>query len=298
MKEENKKIIVTHDSSFHTDDTFAVAVLLMMYPQAEVMRSRDPEAAKRADFVVDVGLEHDPVRGLFDHHQPGGAGERPNGIPYASFGLVWKEFGANLAGGKREAEVVDRRLAQPIDAHDNGLAIAEYNFENIREYTIGDFLYSFLAAGAQKPDELYEVFMHNVGLAKGLLEREIINAKDYVQGVEIIKKCYDQSDDKRIIEIPGEGLPWQDVFAKLPEPLFVVYPRRDGMWGIRAMPDKTKPYGFNRKDLPSAWGGRAGEELANITGVKDAKFAHRALFMAAALSKEGALELARIALKD
>ena len=44
------------------------------------------------------------------------------------------------------------------------------------------------------------------------------------------------------------------------------------------------------------WAGKKDEELQKITGVSDALFAHRKLFMAAAKSKEGALKLAKIAL--
>ncbi len=42
----------------------------------------------------------------------------------------------------------------------------------------------------------------------------------------------------------------------------------------------------NRKDLPEAWAGRADAELAEVTGVPDARFCHAGRFMAVAGSRE------------
>ena len=88
--------IVTHNGHFHTDELMAVAVLLLKFPDAEVVRTRDEKIIKQADIAVDVGQIYDPASTRFDHHQPGGARKRENGIPYASFGLVWKEYGVEL----------------------------------------------------------------------------------------------------------------------------------------------------------------------------------------------------------
>ena len=73
-----------------------------------------------ADMRVDVGRRSDPATGDFDHHQKGGAGERPNGIRYASFGLVWRQLGAQLGGGDEAAAAIDERLVQGVDANDTG----------------------------------------------------------------------------------------------------------------------------------------------------------------------------------
>src|SRR3989344_7727778 len=131
--------IVTHDSSFHTDDIFACATLLILYPDAEIIRSRDQKVIESADIVFDVGGIYDPQNKKFDHHQTGGAGKRENGIPYASFGLVWKEFGEKICGGKEEAEIIDRELVVAIDAIDNGVEVSTPVFEDVNVFNIGDF---------------------------------------------------------------------------------------------------------------------------------------------------------------
>jgi uncharacterized UPF0160 family protein len=270
--------------------------MLLKHPEAEVIRSRDPEVHASADYVLDTGMIYDPAKNRFDHHMPEGAGVRENGIPYASSGLVWKEFGEELAGGKREAEIIDTKLIQPLDAHDNGVAIAEYKFQGIREYTIGDFLFSFLSDSDSDGKRLYDIFMGNVGRAKELLIREITRAKEVAKGEIAVRAAYDRSEDKRLIELPTEELPWRQVLGALPEPLYIVYQRRDKHWGIKAVPDFTKPYGHNRKDLPESWSGKTNEELQKATGVPDTLFAHRGLFMAAAKTREGVLALAQKAL--
>ena len=102
--------IVTHNGNYHTDEVFAVATLLLVYPDAEIVRSRDNVVIGSANIVVDVGGEYDRARMRFDHHQPEGAGRRENGIPYAAFGLVWKEFGERVAGGEESAKIIEDEL--------------------------------------------------------------------------------------------------------------------------------------------------------------------------------------------
>jgi len=54
----------------------------------------------------------------------------------------------------------------------------------------------------------------------------------------------------------------------------------------------------NRKNFPKLWAGLRDEELQNVTGVPDAIFCHRGLFLAIAKSKEGAIKLAQIAVES
>ncbi|MCE9517420.1 MYG1 family protein [Candidatus Nomurabacteria bacterium] len=94
-----KKILVTHNGTFHADDVFATATLsLLLDGNIKVIRTRDPKIIASADYVYDVGGEYNLYKNLFDHHQKGGAGKRENGIPYAAFGLVWKSYGAAICG--------------------------------------------------------------------------------------------------------------------------------------------------------------------------------------------------------
>ncbi|MEK7194582.1 MAG: MYG1 family protein [Patescibacteria group bacterium] len=288
--------IATHNSTYHADDVFAVATILLIEPEARVIRTRDKDLISPADYVVDVGMEYEPEKNRFDHHQLGGAGKRENGIQYASAGLVWRKFGEILAGGKREAEIIDRIFMEPLDAHDNGMPIAEYRYEGIRDYSIVDFFYSYLSKPNDSEENLYKIFMNVVGVAKELLVREINRAKETVLSEVAVEEIYEATKDKRVIILEKEHN-WYSTLMQKPEPVYVIYPRNDGVsWGVKCVPATSKVFGTRRKDLPIAWGGKTDEELQKITGVPDALFAHRGLFMASAKTREGAIALAELAL--
>ena len=100
----------THGGKFHADDVFATALLQIVRPDIRITRGFTvPD-----DFdgiVYDVGL------GMFDHHQEPRE-TRPNGVPYAAFGLLWRVLGPGLVG-ENQARLVDENLIQPLDLHDN-----------------------------------------------------------------------------------------------------------------------------------------------------------------------------------
>lgn len=278
---------------YHADDVFAVATLLMVFPDSQIIRTRDSAKIDLADIVVDVGMVYDPVKMRFDHHQEGGAGIRGNGIPYASFGLVWKEYGERLVGPEVK-EIIDEKLVMPIDAPDNGVSIYNPVFKNVQPYNIQEFLYSFLTYEESGGDYLFNTFMKVVEIAKEILAREIAKAMEKVEGMKKVKLLLDASIDKKLI-IMDEPLPWERVLVPVPQTLFVVYPRREENWGAIGVPLAVS--GFERKKLfPLAWAGKCDEELQELTGVKDAMFCHRGRFIATARSKEGAIELAKLAL--
>lgn len=63
--------IITHPGSAHKDDFMSVSILLATLGSAEIFR-REATSEDLADpetYVVDVGMEHNPDRHNFDHHQ-------------------------------------------------------------------------------------------------------------------------------------------------------------------------------------------------------------------------------------
>lgn len=82
------KAVLTHPGSAHKDDFLACCLLVARYP-IPIWR-RDPEPADLADpgiLVIDIGGEHEPDRGNFDHHQF--PAEHP---PICSLSLVLQHF--------------------------------------------------------------------------------------------------------------------------------------------------------------------------------------------------------------
>lgn len=293
MSEKNLKII-THSGNFHTDEVFACAILSILNDgNVEIVRSRDKDVWATGDYVVDVGGEYDPSRGLFDHHQEGGAGVRPNGIPYSSFGLVWKEFGEKVSRSTYVARVIDERIVQPVDAGDNGFETFGVRGE-VAPYILQDVISAFRPGWNEARTE-DEGFFEAVPFAEKILSREIVRAKTEEEGKRHAEEAYVKAEDKRII-ILEDHYPWYEALGTQPEPLFVVKPDRGNMgkWKIEAV--RSDVHSFkNRKNLPSMWAGKTGAELAEVSGVSDALFCHNKLFVAVAGSKEGALKLARIA---
>ena len=299
MPNDRKNLtIVTHSGRFHADDCFAVATLLILLESTgatgTIVRSRNASVIEKGDFVVDVGGVYDETRNLFDHHQEGGAGKRENGIAYASFGLVWKRFAKEFTGSVDVVVLLDGKLVQGIDAIDNGLEFYEVDPEAPEPYLPDNLVSAFLPTWKEERD-MDEAFSEAVGIAKRLLLREIIKAKDKLEAFVIVERAYSEAKDKRLI-ILDKNYPWQEVADKHPDILFVVKPG-DGNWHALAV--RKSLYKFeNRLDFPKEWAGKRDQDLSVASGVSDAVFCHNNLFIAVARSKEGAVSLASKALQN
>lgn len=289
--------IATHNSHFHPDDVFAVAALSLHIKQPlEIIRTRDISTIKSADYAVDVGIEYDEKRNYFDHHQKNGAGIRTNGIPYASFGLVWKKYGNSICGSEEIAQIIEKKIVEPVDAEDNGVGIASPIIDEVYPYSYWNVISSLNPTWKEKDKNLNELFGKAAELSREILLREIERARHFVEGRDFVEQAYDSAEDKRLIVLNDE-YSWSDILINRTEPLFVVGPNfEEKQWRVLAV--RTDVHSFkNRKDLPKNWGGRQGEELALETGVPDATFCHNKLFIAAAKSKEGAIRLAKLAIE-
>lgn len=296
----NTIVIATHDGMFHSDDCFSVAALLKVLEKnpapANVVRTRDPKMLAAADFVVDVGGVYDEEKNRFDHHQEGGAGQRASTIPYASFGLVWQKFGADIAGSKEVAAIVDHSLVSPVDAHDTGIDIYKKVFPDTKPYMINNFVHNLRPTWREDAKSVDARFLEAVAFARKVLEREITHAIASLAAKSFVLEAYQRAEDKRII-ILDAYYPHEETLALFPEPLFAVSPRPDGKWNVRTLRDDVSLF-KNRRDLPEAWAGKRDAEFAAITGVPDALFCHNGRFMAVAKSKEGAIALTQKALKS
>ncbi len=55
-------IIATHSGKFHADDVWAVAVLDLVFPDSDLVRTRDPEVIAAADeaglAMLFTGMRH------------------------------------------------------------------------------------------------------------------------------------------------------------------------------------------------------------------------------------------------
>jgi uncharacterized UPF0160 family protein len=292
-------LVATHSGSFHADDVFAIAVLGLLDGPIEVVRTRERDVLAQADLRVDVGFRDDASTGDFDHHQRGFDAARDNSLRYASFGLVWREFGARVCGGDQEvADAVDATLVQSVDANDTGQQLSEPLIDGVRPMTVNGIIGGFNPRWDENltEEQERERFDAAVALAEGILTREIASAASGRRSQHMVREAIAAAADPRVVEL-SVNAPWKQVLVpEAADALFVIYPKRQG-FGLEAVPRELGSF-ENRRDLPASWGGLEGPDLVEATGVQDALFCHPKRFLAVARSREGIKQLAELALDE
>lgn len=301
MKNKEKiKKLVTHNGSFHADDIFACAALSLLLEKKkqkfEIIRTRDEKIIKTGDYVFDVGGIYNAGKNKFDHHQVGFKEKRKGGIILSSFGLVWRKYGPEIAGSKKVSEIIEKKLVAPIDAWDNGFDLVKNKYD-ISPYYIQHAFAILRPTWKEKKLSEDIMFRKGVSIAKEIIAREIIQANDSIEASRMVVSIYKKSKNKKIIVLDRE-YPYEYTLQSFSEPIFVIYPREtDGTWGVKAVRKDLQSF-KNRKDFPKKWAGLREDTLPKVSGVSDAVFCHKALFLAVAKSKKGAIRLAEIAVKS
>jgi uncharacterized UPF0160 family protein len=288
----NDKTIATHNGNFHADDVFSIAALKSIFPSFNLIRTRDLAIIGQADIVIDVGGEYNPDAGRFDHHQRGGAGERENGIPYSSFGLIWQKYGLEICQGNQDvANSVDAGLVSTIDAIDCG------HVEGVSQGISLSQTISMFNPTWQEDSNFDSCFDEAVDFASRVLTRFIASANGGISAKAIVATAIDNAEDSRVIVLE-KYTPWKrTVHALSEDALYMIYPSSSGQWRIQTVP--VEPGSFeDRKSLPIAWAGLSDKALQEVTGIDDAMFCHNGLFIAGAESFESTMKMASIALEE
>ncbi len=291
------KVVATHDGPFHADDVFSIAAFEILFGDISVIRTRDMEKIKTADIAVDVGRIYDPEACRFDHHQE--IMYRENKIPYAGFGLMWKHYGTQIAGGEEEAKYIEQKLVLPIDAGDNGVAISKPLFEGVSQYAVYNIVSSFEPTHLEGSYDMDAAFFEAVKMAKLVLSREIAGARALVDTKRKVKEVYENAENKALLVFEDHFSGLSGVVQEYKDVVFIVSPynKAENSWSLRAIKKGDGTF-ENRKDLPENWAGKEGEEFQKLTGVSGAKFCHLKRFAAFTTDKESALALAKIALRE
>jgi len=287
----------THDGRFHADEIFALAVLNLFYPDLEIVRSRDESVYKNADIIVDVGHVYDPDNHIFDHHQRNFSLKRESGIPYASFGLVWKQYGELLCGSPETSEYIDSAIVQAIDADDNGIDIYETKIDGIGFHTLSDIIESFVPRYVDN-DKVQKGFDRALNFATSYMKSQIKLAIELFEvALPNIRNAIEVAEDPRILIFKKFDKTWLNFISRESEDaLFVIFPTHRKTWAIRCIPKKGKKFEYC-KLLPAEWGGRQ-KDFAEISDVQDALYCHNGCFLAEADSLEEADNIAVIALDN
>lgn len=288
--------IGTHNGQFHADEVFAVAILRELYPNANIIRTRNSSVLQACDIVVDVD------GGQYDHHTTEKE-YRENEIPFASAGLIWRDFGKEVIGTyasenhidiEKVFHSIDESLFQGIDALDNGHQLDK----DYRITGISDIISGFNLTWNSDEDE-DEAFEQAVTFATQVLRNKLAGVIAKEEAKHIIVDALENRKTKELL-ILDTFCPWTKTLLELDEEeevLFVVFPEKSGEHRIQVVP--KEPSSFDaRKDLPLSWAGKRDNELGDIVGISDAVFCHPARFIAGAVSYESIMKMAELALEE
>jgi uncharacterized UPF0160 family protein len=298
--------LVTHSGGFHADELLSSVILTRLFPEAELVRTRDaamtaPGAGK---IIYDVGRDYDAAAGIFDHHQ------RPNplredGQPYSSFGLIWKHFGRDYLRAMDVPQEdldhihhsMDQGFVLPIDLMDNG-ALNPSVAGPLAGMTLPVLLESLKPVFDDRSDDADDqAFGAALTVARAFVEAAVKNKASKRRAEAIVTRAIEAAGPSPILELPM-GMPFRAAVEKAgaDHMLFVVHPR-GGDWALTTIRKSGDTF-ESRADLPEAWAGLTDAALEAASGVKGAKFCHNGRFIAVADGREAILKMADLAVTE
>lgn len=296
--------LVTHDGSFHYDEVLATAVLLEIYPDAEVIRTRVDEIIKTGDIVYDVGGEFDPSKNRFDHHQKSfqDTFSPRYEIRMSSAGLIYKyycdklfeKYGFSKSSGIYEdiREKIYAEFFLPADAIDNGYDI----FGELKPRTVADVVRSFNVYSTSNESVKEESKRFRNALRFVSLDlRNYLNSvlMDYVVNYEALYE--ELSGFEGDVFVTSKKLTTDlvyDIDQKLNKDIKFVVVKNDKEARILTMPVEKGKFGI-KYPLHPKWRGLAGDDLVKASGIPGCVFVHATGFTGGNKTVEGAIEMCR-----
>ncbi|XP_025193067.1 UPF0160 protein MYG1, mitochondrial [Melanaphis sacchari] len=323
------KKLGTHNGVFHCDEAFGSYMLQLLFPDLEIVRTRDEELLAECDIVIDVGGVYDHSKRRYDHHQRSFNHSMSTLTPNAkwttklsSAGLVYLHYGHDVLKKVIASDVPDNTLntiyskvyetfVQEVDAIDNGVPICEgtprYNIHTHLSSRVGNFNKKWNHVGEY--DDM-KAFKQAMQLIKCEFEETVLYAfQTWLPArslvIDALEKRYETHKSGRVIEF-NQSCPWKEHYFVLEEELgedlspkidFVIYyDNSNSAWRIQSIP--INPHSFtSRKPLPKNWWGIRDDELSDISGIKDCIFCHATGFLGGNKTKEGILEMCEKAIE-
>jgi len=320
--------IGTHNGTFHCDEVLPCFLLkqLPRYKDAEIVRTRDPKQLHQCDLVVDVGGVYSPENHRYDHHQRTFTesmhslrADKKWTTKLSSAGLVYLHFGheivaqlLELTPGDPVTQVVYDKVyenfVEEVDAIDNGV---DQTDEEPR-YRISTNLSSRVGGCNPKWNEKNINEMARFEKAMAMVGAEILDRVDFYKTSWLPARAVVMKAVKSRNEIDGSGeimcfteggCPWKDHLFTLEEELglsppvkYALFADSNGAWRVQCVPLKLGSF-ENRLSLPEEWRGVRDEELSTKSGIPGCIFVHASGFIGGNKTYEGALAMARAALK-
>ena len=291
--------MAVHNGIFHADEVFGVALMQTIEPDLQVVRTRDEAILAECDLVADVG------GGVYDHHQADKI-LREDGLPYCAFGLLWRDYGKQFTHiicpslNEEELEAIAYKVSMEfitqIDASDNGITLNTYASPVT---TLSQIISSYIPLESEE-QTLEDGFWEAVKFAKHLLQKVVRQYGEYYDNLRYMKEALRTQDVQHThVLVLEKAVKWKDILLELDTQenvLFVIFEDLTGSWRVQTVPKEENSFEA-RKDLPSDWSALRNEELSQVTGVEGCIFCHPNLFIAGNETKEGALEMAYLAVQ-
>lgn len=298
VKNIDEASFVTHSGKFHADEVFSSILLEKIFGDITLIRLPEVDNVNVENKIVyDIG------GGKFDHHQPGGNGQRENEFRYAAFGLLWNEYGRKYLESITDQdvdecfEIFDKNFVQFIDASDNGQI--DYDSVNIKVISLSDVIERFNPKWDEEIDS--DVYFEKVlTVAREIFDENIKSAIAKCKAKKYVDEAIEKSSDGIMVldqYMPYEEFVHESKNEKAKDILYVVLKSNRGGYNARCISSKIGSFEC-RKRFPESWAGLRNENLQNVTGIKSATFCHNARFICSATDKEGAIELAKLAVKS
>lgn len=287
--------LITHDGTPHADDLFAYSILSNLFPDHELIRTRDTKIihSNEQRIVFDVGQQFDNYV-YFDHHQPRSP-VNEEGFTFSSFGLIWLKFGLDFMNNigisysdylsYKTHDQVYKRFVRYIDIGDNGVecndtALVKHNI------SIASIIHCLFDGSSD------EEFKENSKIAYKILKNFIIETYEEIENKLLVEDLPYNGDG--ILELEKD---MNMDFSFLPEDIkFVIYPRKDGSWGITNILKSPDTF-IARCYLLEHLGGLSGSDLDKAYGKSGLKFVHKGLFFAIGETKEDVYTLGKLSIQ-
>lgn len=290
--------------------------MLPEYKNASLLRSRDGDKLEQCHIIVDVQGKYDGVK-HFDHHQRGFQETFSSSFKtkLSSAGLVYKHFGQDIISSHLQLSPTDTPIQvlynkiyvdmiEALDANDNGVSAFPGCTPLFKEKALN--LPSQVAAlhpWWNEPNDDAEMdrrFELAVQLMGGVFRNRLeYLGKAWMPARDLVSRAL--SNRKGEIIIFEQSIPWKEHLFELErlnniEGLikYVIY-SDSRSWRVQAVPIDSESF-ESRKPLPEAWRGLRDEELARKCRVANSVFVHASGFIGGNKTREGAIEMAELAL--
>lgn len=282
------KILITHSTQFHADEVFSTALLKILFKEHDISIMRtiklnevDEEILNSPDTIIyDIGL------GKFDHHQKD-AEVRPNGIKYAAFGLLWREF-----GDWDKYPTFDEEFVQPIDNHDNGgekcaindmIRLFNPTIEEIEHYSA-----NYIIPDSSARDILENRrFSDAVDIAEKIIKRKFAELDNRNAAWNYIDENGRVNENGTVLFLDKYADFIRYCLTKLPTVKVVIYPHLRGGFAAQVLPKAINTMESDYQ-FPKEWCGKPQSELPGSM-----TFCHNSGFLCNCTTMESAYEAAK-----